>query len=277
MRMASTPPHRVLLGVLCAAPFFGCEVDHRTLQGIDMAEAGTGGSPARSGSAGMHTGGRAGAGGMAGPATMPMAGAGGTLGGTAGSAGFAGAAGSSALPELVDGCVDLDQNKVGDCSETLVTNAVFATDVDGWNVGLTPLLAWSDQNRAADTPSGSALISFESDPIDMDGVAESAAAQCVPISGSTKLVLRANAYIKPKQGEGLAGLGVWFYEEADCSGTALTPFEVVRAETDTWLTLNGSPDVPANAKSVVVRLTVSKPQRQEAFEVVFDNVLVTAK
>jgi hypothetical protein len=276
--MASTPPHRILLVVLCAAPFFGCEVDHRTLQGVD-AEAGTASSSGRSGSGGMHAAGRAGAGAMAGSATMPVGGAGGTLGGTggAGSAGVGAEAGGSALPELVDGCVDLDQNKVGDCSETLVKNAVFATDVDNWNVGVMPLLAWSDQNRAADTPSGSALISFESDPVDADGLAESAAAQCVPVSGGKKLVLRANAYIESDQGEGLAGLGVWFYEQDDCSGPALTPFEVIRAETDTWLTLSGSPDVPANATSMVVRLTVSKPQRQEAFEVVFDNVLVRTK
>lgn len=209
---------------------------------------------------------------------MPVSGAGGTLGGAAGSGGsLADAGAGAALPGLVDGCVDLDQNAVGDCTETLVTNAVFATDVDGWNVGSTPLLKWSDQNRAADTPSGSALLSFETDPVDMDGLAESAAAQCLPISGGTKLVLRANAYIKPEQGEGLAGLGVWFYEQGDCSGPALTPFVVVRAETDTWLTLSGSSDAPANAASMVVRLTVGKPQRQKAFEVVFDNVLVRAK
>jgi hypothetical protein len=252
-----------------AIMFLGCDVDNRKLQ----ARNGNGGGAAAGASGSNRGGAHTGAGGSGGAIAI-VGGTGGTDESGAAGASSAGAAGSSGLPKLVDGCVDLDQNEVGDCTETLVANAKFENDVGGWLVGTTPALEWSVQNRADDTPSGSAAVAFTSDAIDADGLAEAAAVQCVPISGGAELELRANAYILPDQGEGLAAFGVWFYERDDCSGQALSPYEINRAEAGAWMTLSGTAKAPTKATSVLVRLAVSKPLRSENFEVLFDNVLV---
>jgi hypothetical protein len=273
-RMVSAPSaHRITLCTLLASALLGCEVDNRKLH-AGGGDGGSGGTADSSGGnrAGAHPGGRPSAGGIGG--TVPTAGT--TFGGEGGVAGAssAGAAGSSGLPQLVDGCVDLDQNEIGDCTETLVSNARFEADVDGWLVGAMPGLMWSDQNRADDVPSGSAAVAFTSEAVDTDGLTQAAAVQCLPISGGAGLELRTNAFILPDQGEGLAALGVWFYERDDCSGQALTPYEINRAEADTWLVLSGTSQAPANATSVLVRLAVGKPLRSKTFTVLFDNVLV---
>jgi hypothetical protein len=277
---------RQALGVLpClgALALLGCPIDDRELKLADDGGSGGGGAGSnggRGGSGGAGTGGhRAGSSGSAGlggggssGGTPPQA-----TGGTGGGGSDAGGNGGTAAgngPELVEGCVDLDGNGVGDCKETLLQNADFKSDVENWLVGASPQITWSELNPALDVPSGSAAVSFVSEASDEDGVIGAAAAQCLRVEGDAKLELAGNAFIGPDQGEGLATISAWSFETDDCSGARLDAFDLAHSQTGLWLTLRGEPTLPPATRSLLVRLGVTKAVRAATFQVLFDNVLV---
>jgi hypothetical protein len=165
---------------------------------------------------------------------------------------------------------------VGDCNETLVANGDFKANVNGWTFGETVVMAWSALNGSPDAPSGSASVTAVG-ATDQDGLTQAAAVQCIPVPGGAQLELRASAFIRSGQGDGVAVLGLWFHEQPDCMGTGVSPVSAGQSLTDTWLTLKGSGVAPTTAVSVLVRLAVTKPHRTPAFEILFDNVLVRTK
>lgn len=277
---------RQALGVLpClgALALLGCPIDDRKLElGDDGGSdgVGAGSSGGRGGSGGAGSGGhRAGSSGSAGvggggsSGAAPPQSTGGSSGGGNGVGGHGGTAAGSG-PELVEGCVDLDENRVGDCKETLLQNADFKSNVEDWLVGASPQITWSELNPALDVPSGSAAVSFVSEASDEDGVIGAAAAQCLEVEGGTTLELAGNVFIEPDQGEGLATISAWSFETDDCSGARLDAFDLAHSQTGFWLTLRGEPTLPSATHSLLVRLGVTKSVRAATFQVLFDNVLV---
>ncbi len=264
----------VALNVAAVFLLLGCPVDERELAVAPDAAGGNitiGGRTA--GSGGVPRGGSAGAGGA--PSEPP---AGGSLGlGDAGSAGDANAGGGDAAPTtppVIDGCVDLDENGVADCQETLADNADFKVDTANWSADLDGVIRWTAQNSYGATPSGSAAVAGVG-VLEQDGLGQTASKQCVPVpEGSNSLVALASFFIKPGQGEGLAGVSVFFFEDANCSGSPNGPLSAARGDTDAWTTLQANGPVPVTAASMLVRLTVTKPFRSASFEVLFDNVLI---
>lgn len=249
----------------CVVPLFSlvaCPVDDRRLRPEATSGAGTtGGSQVDAAGRGAGEAG-------AEPKPLPAGGAGGE-----GGAGLAANGGEDSGPALIDGCVDLDDNGVGDCDETLVQNGDFRTTTDKWSADVVTQITWVARNAHADAPSGAAAVSVV-DTADQDGLMQSASTQCVPITAGGALEILVNFFIPSGQGEGLAAVGLFFFEQPDCKGPVKAPAQVSRAETDVWGLLRTTTLAPDTAASMQIRLAVSKPYRVPAFEVVFDNILV---
>ena len=141
-------------------------------------------------------GGSAGEGG----ALPEVAGSGGSLSAGGASVTVGGApgadAGAGAPQALISGCPDLDGDKIADCTQTLVTNADFKSNVDGWSAELDATIAWDAKNAAGDPPSGSALLaSTGAIAPDSVGAALRAASQCLSVAGARLVTVYANAFV----------------------------------------------------------------------------------
>jgi hypothetical protein len=259
--------------VACIASAFalaGCPVDSRKLTG-------SGGSAGRA----MPTAGRPSSGGApGGQGGESDAGTAGTLaeGGQPEVAGAAGEAGAGPVSvPIVDGCVDLDLDHVGDCTQSLLKNSGFKLDTADWTGDVGAKLTWSDSNAFADLPSGSAVVASALGPAEMDGLILAVAGQCIPIASGENLEIMANLFIKSGQGQGLAGISVFFFDMPDCMGSIKDSFDTSGGATDTWFTLRGTHTVAEGVSSMRMRLTVARPYRSASFEAQFDNVLVRSQ
>lgn len=225
----------------------------------------------------------------------PSSGGGGTGAGQAGSspaggedAGMAssdaGAAGATNIePALIDGCVDLDGDQVSDCSETIVKNGQFATDVSDWTAQMTlgdsftTDLAWDQLNSWGTGSTGSARVNV-SGTIDFNGNALRGATQCVSVTGNQLLVVYANTRIDADQDpNGGAEIDVSFFDTTDCTGVATASFSTPQppdAKTDAWLTLHAGTVSSVTNKSALITLGVAKPFRAQSLTARFDNILV---
>ncbi|HYQ17317.1 MAG TPA: hypothetical protein VEQ58_16205 [Polyangiaceae bacterium] len=264
-----------IVGLVSSLALVGCPVDDRELI-ASGGSSGRAGEAPQSGSGG--TGGRAGSGGSGGSPDSSATDGGdggrtdpGVNGGQAGEDG-----GTQPYPPLIGGCVDLDQDGVPDCSQSVVQNSSFKLDSASWAALFGATLSWSDANAYDDLPSGVAKVAAFG-AIEQDGLASAAAVQCVPISSGTKLAIFASLYIPSGQGEGLGGITLFLYDKADCMGSIKDSFDNSIVSTDSWTTLSGSHVVADGVSSMQVRLTVTKPYRSASFEVRFDNVLVKAQ
>lgn len=260
-----------LTSAACMLGFVGCPVDTRRLE-FASAGGGQGGSHVVVPTGGGLEGGRAG--------TSP--GAAGSGGGPDQSEG--GAAGATGqFPITVDGCPDLDENGVADCTETKVSNAEFSTDVSEWTADaqngdpFSTTLAWDPQNAGGSVPSGSAKVSV-SGTLDFNGASLRAASQCVAISAAQILIVYANARLEAGQDPAAgAEIDVSFFDAADCSGLATSSFSTPPSEpapAATWLTLHAGSLASESTKSALIKLGVVKPFRAESITARFDNILV---
>ncbi len=245
--------------LLTALLLTACPVDDRLL----TVSQGTGGQPdnqAGSG-AGAGTSGRA-------------------SGGASGDTGASGQAGENAAGEagalsFPDGCADLDQDHVSDCTETLLDNPAFTTDVTKWTAETDAAISWDARDLLGSRSSGSALLT-SSIAVMAPGDSLVAAGQCVPVHEGAILGVFANALIDAGQVSGRAAVSLWFFTADDCPGNAFTEaYETSEQfETGKLLTLQGSKTVPAQMRSVRVRLGVIKPNSAAMFAVHFDNILL---
>jgi hypothetical protein len=210
----------------------------------------------------------------------------GPVGGAANAGGSSGAAGLGAeagvgepLIPVVDGCADLDTNKIADCSETSVENSDFKNDVAEWLPGMETTVDWDAQNAAGDPPSGSARVASHG-VIDASavGVALRAVQQCIPIAGSKLVIVYANAFVPSDQDpQGRAEIDVAFFDREDCGGTFSTTFSTPQpldGGFGFWLTLKAGSVSAASTKSAQIKLAVLKPFRADSFQARFDYVLV---
>jgi hypothetical protein len=284
----------------------GCQVDERALSGLTdgVSSAGTdAGSGADAGSyvgsgsdaavadspddgeggtdAGSFDGSSIGVGGSGGIAGSTFeAGSGGTgrglgndaSGSSAGSGGSAGSAGAS------PGCGDIDQDMVDDCTETLVQNSRFDSDGSYWLVEPLATQAWDPRNARAGTGSGSLLISNLA-PVDpANGSFMVGGHQCVQVTADATYEFAVRVLIPSGQGAGEAGVNVQIFGADNCAGSFLEAETVgTTADVDAWQVVQGELTVSSAARSMWVRLVVSKPFSQTALEALFDDVLVREK
>jgi hypothetical protein len=195
---------------------------------------------------------------------------------TAGSAGQAGEPGA-ATPEFVDGCADLDSDRVSDCTESAVANSEFDTDVSHWTAEANATLVWSSRDLLGEPGSGSALVT-SSDEIDAAGDSFAAAEQCVAVSTGQVIDIFAISYIDADQVAGRASISLWFFPTAGCPGdTSSEVYETTEQfATQTVISLRGTKAVPDGMQSMRVRLGAIKPFQADSFSVRFDDVLIHA-
>jgi len=247
--------------------------------GSSIAGAGMAGSAMAGGAGLAGAGAGAGAGGLAGANGIGgMSGSGGQTGGNAGSSAGIGGAGASGMgghagASTVIVCGDIDQNGYDDCSETIARNSRFKSDVNGWQSDYRVVTAWSAEDADDKSDSGALSITFATQPENSPSMA--GAWQCVPEIGLGFYQIGAKAFIPTGQGGGWAGINVFMFSDAECGGALVSGQSLRLEETSgSWLTISGDVHVPADAKSLALRLVAVKPGDQPAFNVLFDNVLL---
>jgi hypothetical protein len=234
--------------VLVAAGVTACNLDDRALL---LGPPGAGGAGGRDGGKGSATGGKSGGGSDAGP-------------GDGGN--------SNADAGLLDGgCPD--------CSPTnIVYNPDFDTDADGWDQEPDGLVAWDTLDAAALDWSGS--ISVENTHVeDLDGQTAVRAIQCATAVPGMTYELAAKVQITIDQGSGSGHLNVKFYEGDSCDGPPLSGGFTTSSGSriNDWENDHGETIAPDKAASVAVRLVATKPLRDPALKVVFDEIRVIEK
>jgi len=182
-------------------------------------------------------------------------------------------------PIMIDGCLDLDEDGVADCDETLIQNATFKTDVDAWHADGEAQLKWDERNAAADLPSGSALIDATGAAAPgADGTAPQSASQCSKVNGKRLVTVYANAFVDAGQ-TAQARVDVQFFDNDTCAGGYAASFSTPQpldAESGKWLALKAGSVSSESTKSVLVRLVVSRPLDEASVQASFDNVLLKA-
>jgi len=226
---------------------------------------GTGGSASKGGSGGTSgTGGTSGSGGTSGTDAS---------GSGKGGAGSGGSAGHATGGSPDGDCLDLDSNEVPDCQETLVKNGSFDTSAKSWIVDDSAVTQSWDHRDADDQSSSGSLVVTNKEAGDVDGFAMVGTQQCLPVDEQGAYRFVAQLYISSGQGDGNGGVNLWFFNLPDCQGSILNATTKLQVMTDTWQMVYAQPVTPMGARSVAVRLVVSKPYRSPKFSVSFDNVL----
>lgn len=233
-----------------------------------------GGSSGSSGTAGVGGGvggGSGGNGGSAGSAT----GGGGNGGVSAGGGGTSGGGGTDDYG--AGGCGDLDQDLVQDCSQTLLGNSRFMTDVAGWTAEKNFTQRWDSRNARAGQASGAISVT-SSEVSQSDGLTLGGSAQCLVAEGDKKYVFGARAFIPAGQGGGSAALNVMFFAKDDCADILITGKTTSAVtETNVWRAVEGTFVAPTATRSMLVRLVTVKPYKLPSFEALFDDVLGRAE
>jgi hypothetical protein len=161
--------------------------------------------------------------------------------------------------------------------ETMAPNPGFEADITGWRApNSTVVLGWDPRDATGSDQSGSMLVnnmlSGKSDHITMDG-----AYQCFPVTSGGLYEIAADLFVPNGQEQGRGGISVLFFEKDDCADaneeSFATPFV---SGVDEWTHVGATFIVPANIRSMSVRLVAEKAFRPPSFRTLFDNVLIKA-
>lgn len=209
-------------------------------------------------------------------------------GGSAGKAGSAGSTGSNfaGVPGSVDLPVCSYSDEVEPGCETMIANAGFGADTDGWKEEpLDIVIGWDEEDATGSEASGSIAV-VNAVLGRADGISASGAAQCLPATPGTIYDMAADVFVPTGQGQGYeektylgrAGLSILFWPNENCARTeqSLVPsFQTNLVELpDAWSRVEGSAKAPDLAKSMSVRVLTVKDFRQYTFKALFDNILV---
>lgn len=247
----------------------GCiGLDDRTLTVAEGAEGGSDSGSGATSSGGSRTSG----GGEDGGATSE-AGEGGAPPTSGGS--DSGGSGSGATPgwagaPAVDCTADLDLNQIPDCEETLLENAGFDLDIDGWKVGEFASLVWDFSDGSHSFGSGSISVTN----IALSNEGQGNAGQCSQVDPGVTYVAHVQGFIPGGQTEGSARFEVLQYESDDCTGDEVH-LEATHSEiTQEWVLLQSPTVTTENTRSLLFRMVAEKPQGAPYFQVLFDNALL---
>jgi hypothetical protein len=239
-----------LLAGMVTLPSLACSIDSRTLYTADDPRLAQDGDPSSSGGRGSGSGG--------GAIRPPDA---------------------VSLPD----CSYSGATKPG--CETLVDNAGFGSDVEGWEAEpLAIAVAWSPRDAEGSNDSGSIAV-LNTMHGKNEGVAPGGGRQCLPAIPGAIYDMAGDVFIPSGQGEGYmtdglvgsAGLSILFWPNDDCSlqAPSLKSFQTALvSEEDEWQRVEGAAIAPDLAASMSVRVLTVKPFLQFQFEAYFDNVLL---
>jgi hypothetical protein len=167
----------------------------------------------------------------------------------------------------------MDGNSVDDCSETLVQNSRFDSNVDHWLSG-----TWNSGNASPSSPSGSLLVLNDSPVQAANGYKLMAAEQCVQVTGDFEYQVAARVLIPSGQGGGFGGINLFIFANDGCTGTFVTGLSPASTqETNAWTVVSAKFKMPTAARSMAVRLAATRPFAQPKLQVLFDDILVKHK
>lgn len=170
-------------------------------------------------------------------------------------------------------CPDLDANEVLDCEETLVENATFDSDAQGWQADERIAIQWNEEVSGGGG-TGSLEVTHEGSDSGDGSMKMAGSYQCIAAS-ALRYVFAAETFLQDGQGDALVGLSGVFYESEDCSGTPLTTKNSsMQKSTDGWRILHDAAVAPARTLSLKLRLVVIKSDTEDSVDARFDNVLV---
>lgn len=172
-------------------------------------------------------------------------------------------------------CPDIDANGVLDCVETLLVNASFDRDSEGWASDAEVRSSWQTNDGWQSSNSGSVLVLNEY-YADSDARAFSGLYQCIATRAGRAYALGAQVWIPAEQEEvdTEAGVQVLFMTEPGCVGYPVGSAMAVTANIEAWTTVSTEFDVPADVIALKVRLGSAKPFRTDAFAALIDNALL---
>lgn len=195
-----------------------------------------------------------------------------------GNTGGSGAGSSNAGAPAIGPCGDVDQDRVDDCAENLAQNTRFDTDVSRWTGEPTSVATWDASDAQAQAGSGSLRVSNVAPTVADSADVMVAAEQCIPVTADATYVVAARISIANGQGLGAGGINLWLFDQDACKGTFLKAMAPASSEKlGAWTPIVGEVRMPAGARSMVLRLSVTKPFMQDKLDVLFDDVLVRAK
>jgi hypothetical protein len=172
--------------------------------------------------------------------------------------------------------IDVDRNAVSDCSENLVTNGQFVSEIPPWAPGSNATAVWggSDAEGAAGSGCGDVTNTYALGAASVTG-----ATQCVPVAPSTLYTIFGYFLIPPAQGiAGNASVQATTYASTDCSGS-ISSGGVFNSPswgsaTGAWFLRFYSFTTTSDARSARVRLNSTKPGNTGPFTVRYDDALV---
>lgn len=269
-----------------AAGAAGAESEAFAGEGGESESAGGGASGVGAGGAGVagasgHAAGGATAGsaGFAGTPIVDPGGSGtvnggGAAGGGGVSNGAGGGAGLGGAP-FDSPCGDIDHNSVDDCTETLLLNSRLDTDAGHWAPDANTIQAWDARDARGKSGSGSILVTNQAPVAAVNTWVLNGTDQCVPVTEGLTYEFAARVMIPEGQGTGGAGLNVYAFTGAACSDIFLSGQGTsLNVQAGGWAVVEKQIVMPAAARSVLVRLAVSKPFTQVKLSALFDDVLV---
>jgi hypothetical protein len=282
--------------LVVAFAFVACAVDDRPLAlhpGLQLFGAGQGGTSDVPGAGGTSDGE---SGGLAGQAGQTATGGSGDLGvggsekaGTAGmsggtaatgaiSGGAAGNGGTSGLSSggmgaLFGPCPDLDGDGVGDCMETVITNAAFDSDTSGWSSDTNVSLIWIVEDAGGQTKSGSLGVTNTYEAT-QDGTLMVGARQCQPINGASVYDFFVQVSVPAEAPDTRGGFQIILFDGPKCTGNILDARTSNLTQGSAWQLAYLTYLTPTDSKSVAYRLVSVKPFVQPPVTVLFDNVLM---
>jgi hypothetical protein len=279
---------RLELGVTACGALvltLGCPLDERTLHGLSASAISTNGAGGQAGQAGDIVGGAGGGSSTPSSSTNGSGGAATTAAGSDGSSstggeggeasggGPSGGTGGSGGGEPGD-CPDLDRNAVADCEETLVLNPGFKSDASGWDEGADVLVHWDGSDGMDSGVSGSISVNNTASIEGRDVPAVRGVQQCIVASGGERYLFLTQVRVESGQSQGWGGINVWFFDQPGCKGDFTSTLTPLLGTTLGWSHTQVIAEAPSTARSMLVRLVVTKYFSAPPFAVEFDNVLV---
>ena len=137
-------------------------------------------------------------------------------------------------------------------------------------------MSWQPSDAHGNSSSGSMAVTATSRQ-DSDAVFMGGSKQCLLARPLRTYSLYADTFIAGGQGNGSAGISLFFFTSVDCTGPVIaTRVSTFNDGVDAWNPILGAAIAPADATSMLVRLVVTKPFRDASFTARFDSVGVYA-
>jgi len=177
-------------------------------------------------------------------------------------------------------CPDLDNNRVLDCTESLLINPDFATGVTPWKPEAAMVQGFDPRDGNGQTGSGSIAVTNAATTGTGD-VVSGGSQQCVATGGALGFSFYSQSYLDTPQAAAGSSMGAsfQFFSASDCTGAPSGGFNIAFSDGTVtgWRLLQGALTAPMGTQSLAVRLVVIKPVSAASTRALFDNILLRVR